>query len=268
MAHSVTDYPRKLPVAVPLVRDETSRSYLSRLARANHLHPDKLARYLDLHEPHRSERLAVITGHSVERLRTMLANTDRLDSRQERHACRRCTARRGIHAPVRIAAPTYLCVCLRHQRWLPEDGATHQQYDLRELPEMLTAQRHHLRLARQHGIVNTARLVDDAKRITQGWTRRREWGQHRNRRLRCLLDPDKWWIHEEHPLMIMANYPETIALARLLATPRWTQPAISEDPDTVAGFYAEVSRRLNLTYWPGGGTDPLQLWRQRSRASA
>src|ERR1700733_11968482 len=51
--------------------------------------------------------------------------------------------------------------------------------------------------------------------ITQRWTHRGDWAQHRDRRLRHFLDPA--WISAAHPLITMVNYPETIALARLLA---------------------------------------------------
>jgi hypothetical protein len=270
MTYPLIDQPRRLPVTIPLVRDETIHSYLHRLAGANHLRATDLASYLDAPArtsgPHRFDRLAAMTGHPADRLRDMLAPA--IHPRHQREACRRCTAQRGIRTSVHLAAPTYRPTCHRHRRWLPDDyHPDQQQYDLRDLPEVLIAQRHHIRLVREHGVDQAAGLVNHAGYITQRWTYRGDWAQHRDRRLRRFLDPDRWWISAAQPLITMVNYPETIALARLLANPRWTQQAISDDPAANASFYAEVSRRLNITYEPHTTHDPLLGWQQHARAA-
>lgn len=266
MAH----LPCRLPVTICLVRHETSGSYLARIARANHLDTRELTSYLDAPArtsgPHRFDRLAALTGHPVDRLRDMLA-TSVHPRRQHRHeACRCCTAQHGIRTTVHLAAPTHRTACRRHRRWLPAGyWPAQQQYDLRDAPEILTAQRRHTRLVHEHGDHATG-FVRQAAHITERWTHRGDWPEHRNRRLQRLLDPNQCWISETHPLITMANYPETIALARLLAAPRWTQLAISDDHADITRFHAEVSRRLDITYHPYASHDPLLDWQQHTRA--
>ena len=273
MTDLVPDRPRRLPVTIPLVRDETIHSYLHRLASANHLHADDLTSYLDTPSrtsgPHRFDRLAAMTGHPLDRLRDMLATATHPRHQRQREACHRCTAQHGIRTSVHLAAPTYRTTCRRHRRWLPDSYhyPDWQQYDLRDLPEVLTAQRQHIQLVRQHGIDKATKLVGHATYITQRWTHRGDWTQHRDRRLRRFLDPNRWWISETHPLIIMVNYPETITLATILGTPRWTELAISHDPAAITSFYAEVSRRLNITYQPYTAYDPLLGWQQHARAT-
>lgn len=230
-----SERPRRLPVAVPLVRDEMIDSYLRRVAGANHLDTRDLTSYLDApagaRGPHRFERLAAMTGHHIDRLRDMLATAVHPRHQHQREACHRCTARRGIHTSVQLVAPTYITTCPRHRRWLPAgyypSGA---QYDLADLPEILTAQRRHLQLIREHGIDEAAGFVSYSRHITDRWTHRRDWAQHRERRLSRFLDPTTTWVSQAHPLIEMVNYPETVALARIFATPRWTEQAISTDP--------------------------------------
>ena len=62
MSRLVLDRPPRLPVTVPLVRDETIDSYLFRLARANHLEPAEVDAYLGKRTStsQRFERLAAI----------------------------------------------------------------------------------------------------------------------------------------------------------------------------------------------------------------
>ncbi len=259
--------PRRLPMTVPLVRDETLNSYLARLAAANHLHHGELTDYLNgpAHRPtgHRLDRLGAMTGHPPSRLHDVLAIT--ASRRQRRQACRRCTAARGIRSTVHLAAPAHHPLCRRHRRWLPDEyfPGVHQ-YDLREVPEILTAHRRHLRLVHHHG-PHAADTVADAAYITQNWARRGDWPQHRNRRLRRYLDPDQHWISNLHPLITMVNYPETIALAQLLATPPSAQLAISDDPADVARFNAHVRHRLRIPYQPYTVHDPLISWQHRTR---
>jgi len=62
-----------------------------------------------------------------------------------RPACRRCTARRGITAPIACRLPPHQTVCRRHRLWTGPAARTHAaQLDIGPLPEILQAQRRHL----------------------------------------------------------------------------------------------------------------------------
>lgn len=260
--------PRRLPVTVALVRHETIGSYLHRLARANHLKPNALTRYVNAADDNRFEVLEALTGHRAERLDDLLVTSIHPRRHRRQEACRRCAAQSDILTPVHLAAPVHHTVCRSHKRWLTDDAGTDdgRQYPLHDLPEILRAQRRHRRLVRDHGVDQAADAVAAAEHITQRWTHRGNWPRHRNRRLQQILGPGDWRIDPAHPLVTMINYPETVALARLLADPHWTQFATSDDLDAIAAFHAEVGTRLHIPYQPHTGYDPLLHWQARVRA--
>lgn len=259
----------RLPVPIRLVRHEIVESYLTRLARANHLDPSELTDYLDASGnpcgSHRFDRLAAVTGHPAERLHAMLATTVHPGQHRRREACHRCLAQHGIPTTVQLAAPTHHTICRRHRRWLPDsNNRPGQQYDLSGLPEIVAAQRQHARLVTHHED-QAAGFVTDAEHIIRRWTRYGHWPKHRHRRLWHILGPERSWIVETDPAVTMANYPETIALARLLANPCWFQHAISDGPADTARFHAEVGRRLDIHYRPYSVNDPLLDWQRHAR---
>jgi hypothetical protein len=267
MSRLVLDRPSRLPVTVPLVRDETIDSYLFRLARANHLEPAEVDAYLGKRTStsQRFERLAAITGHPADWLSDLIVTKADPCRQTRRAACRRCTASRGIRTTVRLAAPNYGTICRRHHRWLSGDhGPDRQQYQLNELPEVLTAHRQHLRLVRRLGVLRAGAHVADATEVTRGWTRR-DWEHHRDRRLRRVLGPGRWTAPANHPLTAMVNYPETITLARIFASPAWSALAISTRRADILAFHAEVSRRLKIDYEPYTAYDPLLRWQDYAR---
>jgi hypothetical protein len=63
-------------------------------------------------------------------------------------ACRRCTARRGIHQPVPVHLPARHKICTRHGMWL-SDG-DQPRLDLAACPEITAAQHRATRLLRRH----------------------------------------------------------------------------------------------------------------------
>jgi hypothetical protein len=117
---------RPLPMHIPLVARETLESYLTRLARANHLDLRDLRSHLGMRTPTRPpdlHRLATLTEHSLQRLTDVLADAcpppgrTRLSPLRGRPACRHCTLRRGIPTDVLCVAVDQR-VCQRHRRWL------------------------------------------------------------------------------------------------------------------------------------------------------
>lgn len=96
-----------------------------------------------------------------------------------------------------------------------------------------------------------------AARILFRWTSHGAWPEHRDRRLSQILDPDRWRVSQDHPLISLANYPETVALAGLLAEAAPAVRPIWRDEVSLEQFCAEVSRRLRIRYQPSDSRDPL-----------
>ena len=66
----------------------------------------------------------------------------------------------------------------------------------------------------------------------------------------------------------MVNYPETITLARIFASPTWSALAISSRHADILAFHTEVSRRLKIDYDPYTAYNPLLRWQQDARKAA
>ena len=254
---------RALPVQVALVGGEAQSSLLWRLARANHLDPQDL---LGLLPPgRRSDRapvdlqaLAALTGHPLEHLRRALPLCHRW-CRERWDACTRCLATRGIYQRVEVRRFAHQGVCRRHRRWLLCDRRVVAQPDLRVASEILSAHRRHVAMAGRdgHHLIGAWRT---AQHVMNRWTARHYWSEQRLRRLQCFVDLRRDPIEVGHPLVLMANYPETVRLAGLLADPGWNARLARRDPGALDRFAAEVRRRLRIDYEPYFARDPLLAW--------
>lgn len=256
---------RPLPIAVPLVAGEDHTSLTRRLARANHLPLRDLRDVLP--EPINIAGLAVLAvlaGQPVGRLTQMLDTRPRSWSLADRRACRRCMAHRGILDPVVVRVAHHQPICRRHRQWLshrperPED-----EFDLHAVPEILIAQRRHVRLvvAHQHS-TDIAHAYGNARHILHRWTEREDWPTHRQRRLGHFFDTSRYRVHAHHPLVALVNYPETIALTRILTDPHWIEQATRRGRAGLDQFHTEVRHRLRIDYEPYHGRDPLEAWRE------
>lgn len=261
---------RPLPIPVPLVAGEHHKSLLGRLARANHIPLLDLRDVLP--EPTGTELismagLAALAGQPVERMTRMLITSPRGWFGADRQACRRCMARRGILDPVLVRVANYQPICRRHLRWLshrPE--RPEEEFDLRAVPEILIAQRHHAGLVqRQQHSIDVADAYGSAWHILHRWTERDDWSTHRRRRLGRFFDTSRYRVYEHHPLIALANYPETVTLVRILADPNWVEQATRRGPVGLGRFHTEVRRRLQIDYEPYHWRDPLEAWRERIR---
>lgn len=272
---------RRLPVSVPPFPAEALDSYLARVAAGNHLPVDRLREHLrdPNHRPGTGPvlpaRLAAAVGHPVEALRRTLPELhDRTKSGWDypghlldrfhdvpRPACGACAAARGITRPVNHWAPAHRTVCLRHQRWTgPTVRHLTDQCHLAGVPEVLTAARRHRNLVRRHGHLRLTAAYRDAEGITLQWAQRREFGRHRDRRL-DVLAPGQHIVFLRDPVIHAAIYPDTVALASLLASPHWLTAAASPDGGERQRFLAEAARRLDLPeYTPYGFHEPLHHW--------
>ncbi len=160
-----------LPRSVTPVTGETLASYLTRLAHANHLtltevltvlppwfstktsNSDDRARHHML-IPAAAEALDALayltsaTPASLARALPAFAATGARSPARATTACRRCTARRGIHQPVPVHLPAHHKICTRHGIWLSDGSQPH--LDLTACPEIITAQHRANRLLRRH----------------------------------------------------------------------------------------------------------------------
>jgi hypothetical protein len=95
--------------------------------------------------------------------------------------CYRCAARRSAFIFAVIWQPAEVTICPSHLIWLGPLVRAHRgaQYDVRDMPDILHAQRRHYRLARRHGRQPAADAVTEAARIT---ALRARHGFHADRR--------------------------------------------------------------------------------------
>lgn len=266
---------RPLPVHIPLVAAETLKSYLARLAAANHLDLHDLRGHLGMRSatrPPELDRLSTLTGHSPQTLATVLADAcplpgrTRLSPLRGRPACRHCTRRRGIPTDVECVAVD-LRACRRHRRWL--GGLTDpvgDQYDLTGLPEVAVAQRRHHHLVHRRGATPVRAAVGAAATIIDGWN---DHGVLAGRQQRCTescltnsrgLSGVGW--PAEKRLRAMLNYPDVVTLAALLADPRWSVHASADRRQDRLQFELEVARRLHLPQVAAAVGDPLVSWEE------
>jgi hypothetical protein len=191
--------PSRLPRPIPPFRGETTNSYLYRLAVTNRVHPDDLRAHLTgtrQRAPITVEGLAAKTGRSahslIHALPELRPDTDPLLSVHVRRTiCWRCAARRGAFIFAVTWQPAEVTLCPTHQIWLGPPVRAHRgaQYDVRDLPDILHAQRRHHRLARRHGRQAVADAFAEAAHITALWARH---GVHDDRRkplIRAFLRP-------------------------------------------------------------------------------
>jgi hypothetical protein len=182
--------PRILPRRVSPIQDETTASYVSRLAAVNHLDPWILISYLDrgpvagrwtqqrFNVP--LAALAAASGllpaqlaYALPDIRSQLAELETLnlvgrtqtgEPNYRRPACRRCMAAKNISRAVPIWMRPDHNACLRHQLWIgqgvrePED-----QVEIADLPEISQAQIRHRNLIRRHGHKRVGFFYRDAQ---------------------------------------------------------------------------------------------------------
>ncbi|MCF6475867.1 hypothetical protein FAF44_47145 [Nonomuraea sp. MG754425] len=179
-----------LPRSVAPITGETLISYLTRLAQANHLTltevltvlPSWFSTKINNHDDraqhhtlipattqalHALAHLARTTTTSLARALPAFGTTDAHSPVRATTACRRCTARRGIHQPVPIHLPTHHKICTRHGIWLSD--ADHPHLDLAACPEIITAQHRANRLLRRYTPQQLTLAHQAAARAIPSW---------------------------------------------------------------------------------------------------
>jgi TniQ len=252
-------WPQALPRRVQPFPDETTESYLGRVAAASNLDTEDLRRYLAREKRARSAALdipalAVLAGvseaalrHAMPELssaRQLAALGSMLGRPRPRFAakglaCRSCAAIRcGGQAVTRWQTHENV-ICQRHRLWTHvQRGGTAAQLDLRDHPGILAANRLHRRLIRRLGRTTVHAAFESARLICNGW--RRYSQDHRtgmDSRINALRGKDTD-AHAGDPAVAAAIYRQQVALTRLLASPAWIGPVLLEhpgtNPDTVA----------------------------------
>ncbi|GAA0931039.1 TniQ family protein [Nonomuraea longicatena] len=265
-----------LPVTVPLIRDETLNSYVARLARANCLKESALRQHLTGSRlpsvPISLEVLAQATGHSATALSyampelapeseraAVLRLGDRPSDKEHlsRNVCRACLIRHGVNPrrspDISIRRHPEDFICRRHRRWVAPDGfPTDRQPDLRDQPEIMRAHGLHGRLIRRHGRFPVSVAFGEAENIMHIWERNGLCQERADQRMIAWTGWSDWraYVRRGDPRRAAAQYPEVIALARLLASPYWRGLALNGTRGTEINlrFLAEVRRTISQNY--------------------
>jgi hypothetical protein len=274
---------RALPRTCRPAQDETTGSYLLRLATANRITGADLVDYLTAGTSQSIDKVdlaALATGsgqpplalayalpqlrpqHSDHPAMALRGRTLPTKPNTVRPACRRCAAVHTTAERIDVWYRHEHNICLRHRLWIGP-GADHpdDQVDLAAHPDIAHAQVRHLRLIRRHdrGLVHTAYRT--ARLIWETLTYR-GWGlSHtivRDIALPVGFGHQNWPADARDPVHAAANYPEVITLTHLLVAPHWRPFAMSASTADHDRFRAEFQRRLPPAHHDLANTD-LQL---------
>lgn len=269
--------PTTLPRYVRPFHAETLASYLNRLAYANRLDPKALRRYIAesrLSGPVPVDRLAIVSGVPAIALEGAIADLDgrglastnyyrsiAIHPQLSGPACQLCAAARGITQQVTCWKPPEKVICLRHRRWTGS-GSTSIQPSLHGQPDILEANRRHLRLVRRFGRDEVTMGFEIADEICRQWRDQREHDEEFARRLSIFHGPD-WQLSPSDPTVAAAAYPQVVALTRLITSPYWYELAIAASAHALSHFQQEMKRTVAPAYrWPQPtfSKDPLHRW--------
>ena len=271
--------PRRLPINVPPARHELLVSYLARLATLHGLDYDELWQQISVSPRpggfHRREpvadRLSHLTGRSPEHLAAAMpelrdpAPDWRIFRHEPQPGCPACAARHP-GGPVTLLLPHHRYACTRHRIWIgPPDLLDLPHPTLDELPEVVAAQRAHLRLLHRLGPAATYDAVLTAFLICG---HRWDQGAHHpddarvswDERASILIPPGAEHATFSTSRLFAATYPEAVKVAALIGSLHWRRLAAG-GPDEQRRFAAEIGRRLgNPEYQPRVTQDPVARW--------
>ena len=253
--------PPRLPLAVRPARNEILASYLRRLAALNCLDGDQLWKRVTV--PAASSRrrpdsaaVAALTGRAPAALAAALPELrDPASAWQSlrnlpQPGCPRCDAAHPGGQVYRLL-PLHEYACTRHRYWIGPPDASRPGPALPGLPEIITAQRRHLRLVRQHG---WAPVHDGV--LTGFMICGHLWRWHIpgtagkppawERRGQALIPPGRAAAQFSASRVFAAVYPEAVALAAVLASPRWRTLATGTRSD-IRALAAEIGRHAGIT---------------------
>jgi hypothetical protein len=278
--------PRTLPITVPPARHETVASYLARLACLHGVDGDELWRQVSVPAPTPTRRkvdpqmLSALTGRPPGHLAgALLELRDPPPSWEAfRHnpqiGCPRCDARH-IGGPVFRIFPHHRYVCTRHRYWIGPPDINRTGPDLNDFPEIVAAQRRHLRLLRRHGWAATydavltgfmfcAHLWENALNVALDPTnaplglvlKRAIWTM----RTMVFIPPGTERETFTTAKLFAAVYPDAVNIAELIASPGYRTLAAG-DHDQLRLFCAAIGHRIGVPdYQPQEDLDPIGHW--------
>ena len=279
---------RQLPRRVCPVQDETTHSYIRRLADANHLPTPDLISHLSPLGAGRVRRrsevpvddLAIVSGiapvrlaYALPEIRGQFADQSALRilgrptvgyPNRTCPPCRRCMAAKGINGPVTVWARQDRNVCLHHQLWIGRGVHTPgDQLDLSDLPQIAQAQTRHRNLIRRHGHHPAEVFYENAREIIDWSSNHPNSDTARTSRLRYLFDREQTQ-RLPRSYDYAAYYPEVAGVLSVLVSPFWQHLAISEDPTQQEAFFRQVAAN-GLTNGAPWRNTPLRNWIDRLR---
>lgn len=263
---------RALPRSCRPAQDETTGSYLLRLAAINRITGADLVSYLTANTSLSITRvsltaLAVASGHppltlayALPELRAQYparqamalhARTLPAAPNTVRPACRRCAAARSGTERIDIWYRHEQNICRTHQLWTgPGVSQPHDQPDLAAAPDITHAQTRHLHLIWRHGrhIVHTAYQTARIAWLTAATHCRRGMPDiiMRDLPLPASFGHQDWPARPADPVHAAASYPETVTLTGLLITLHWQSALASAT--RYSQFLTEASRQLTLAF--------------------
>jgi len=270
--------PSRLPIAVAPAHHETAASYVTRLANLHGIPFPELWQQVSRPRTENgsarfiaTDRLAAVTGIPGTRLARAVIDLRRPEPdwqafrHEPQHGCPRCTARHP-GGMVRQLFPHHRYVCTRHRIWIGPPDVIDQPYpSLEELPEIVAAQRAHLRLLHRLGPAATYDAVLTGFLICgHRWDQdahhhddaRLDWGE----RAAELIPHGTEETTFSTSRLFAATYPEAVKTAALIGSLHWRRLAAG-DPDGQHRFAVEIGRRLGQPdYQPKVAKDPVAHW--------
>jgi len=262
---------RPLPIPIRPYTDETTRSYIRRINKANALQHDELTKALQQDRQPWFQNLAIWTDTDPEVLLLAMpqlaqyrpdpALRQKLVGRPIRtthaSACHHCTLARGAGPYVEVYSTHERVICPHHGLWIGDGvGATADQFSIGACPEISEAWHHHKNLIARHGHAQVRRAFHISSVVNWGWY---DQFQH----FSAALDTYET-LTTNHPrqanspaLVAAALYPSIIMLTAAIASPSWRYIARSRHPEP---FLNRVSSEVTEGWTPQGAFDPLRHW--------
>ena len=267
--------PPRLPVTARPARHEALASYLRRLATLNSLDGDDLWRRVTTSASgsrlRRSPAVPAVAALAGREPAALAAAIPELrdpppDWESLRHApqagCPRCDAGHPGGQVLRLL-PHHEYACTRHQYWIGPPDINHPGPPLPGHPEIITAQRRHCKLVRQHG---WAMAYDGV--LTGLMICAHLWQNHAitgpkptwDRRRQDLIPPGQEATQFTASRIFATVYPEAVSLAAVIASPQWRELASGTGHDARL-LAAELGRRTGIPgYTPSRENDPIGHW--------
>ena len=139
-------------------------------------------------------------------------------------ACRLCAAARQPSGTLITQwAPQDQRVCFQHSRWIGPPGFNRIRFqiDLSRAPSIIAAAHQHRRLIRHYGRATTNLFINRGQLIAANLDKRGFIARRITDRLHSLLPEGTMHVSNDDDVMAAAYYPEVVAVATIIAAPRW-----------------------------------------------